>query len=112
MQVDLTPQVVVTAIGVGLALQTAVITVAIMIRGTAKDLARESAAREQAEKATEARLLVVERELHKHDVELHGLGLRVDANERDIIAAATTTAQHAQTLAALGPSRSDDRRRR
>lgn len=112
MQIELTPQVIVTAIGVGLAIQTAVVTVAILIRGTAKDLARESTAREQAEKATEARVVLVEREAHRHEVSLHGLDLRVEANERAVSAVTATMAQHAQTLASLGATRADERRRR
>jgi hypothetical protein len=112
MQIELTPQVIVGAIGVGLAVQTAIVTVAIMIRGTARDLARESAAREDAEKTTEARFVLVEREVHRHDIELHGLGLRVDATERGVASATSTIVQHAQTLAALGAAPRPDGRRR
>jgi hypothetical protein len=111
MQIELTPQVIVGAIGVGLAVQTAIVTVAIMIRGTAKDLARESAAREEAEKATEARFGVVEREVHKHDVALRGIEVRMDAVDRTTTATAATVAAHAQTLAALAAPRPSQRGR-
>jgi len=110
MQIELTPQVIVGAIGVGLAVQTAIVTVAILIRGTAKDLARESAAREEAEKATEARFGVVERD-HKHDVALRGIEVRMDTIDRTTTATAATVATHAQTLAALAAPRASQRGR-
>jgi hypothetical protein len=111
MQIELTPQVVVGAIGVGLALQTAIVTVAILIRGTARDLARESAAREETEKANDARFLSVERDVHRHDVALRAIEVRTDAVERTATSTAATVAAHAQTLAALTAARSGDRPR-
>ncbi|MBI2390504.1 MAG: hypothetical protein HYV09_13020 [Deltaproteobacteria bacterium] len=93
-------------------MQTAVVTVAIMIRGTAKDLARESAAREQAEKATEARLVIIERE----DTPARRRAARSRASPRSERTRAGcgggNVAQQAQALAALSKPRADDRRRR
>lgn len=111
MQIELTPQVIVGAIGVGLALQTAIVTVAIMIRGTAKDLARESTAREETEKANDARFASIERDVHRHDVALRAIEVRTDVVERSAAATAATVAAHAQTLAALTAARSADRSR-
>lgn len=111
MQFELTPQVIVAAVGVGIAVQTAIVTVAVLIRGTAKDLARESAAREESEKTTEARFNALERQVHAHDVALHGLTLRADVAERGLSSATSSLAQHALAIAAFA-ARPDDRRRR
>lgn len=111
MQIEITPQIVVATIGIGLAVQSAIVAVAVMIRGTAKDLARESKEREDAEKATEARFAVVERDVQTHSVALRAIEIRTDATERTLASTAATVAAHGQTLAALAASRSEDRPR-
>ncbi len=100
MQIEITPQIVAATIGIGFAVQSAIIAVAVMIRGTAKDLARESKEREDAEKATEARFAVVERDVHQHAVALRAVEVRADAADRSLSATAATVASHAQALAA------------
>jgi len=111
MQIEITPQVVVATIGIGMALQSAIIAVAVMIRGTAKDLARESKEREDAEKATESRFAVVERDVQNHSVGLRALEIRTDGMERTLGSTTATVAAHGQALAALAAARPEDRPR-
>lgn len=112
MQIEITPQIVVATIGIGLALQSAIVAVAVMIRGTARDLARESREREEAEKATEARFALLEKDARAHAVELRTVEVRSEANERAMSSLAATVGAHAQAIAALGTGVRDERRRR
>jgi len=113
VQIEITPQIVIATVGIGFAVQSAIVAVAVMIRGTSKDLARESKEREDAEKATETRFVLVERDVRQHAIALHGLEVRTQVVERTVDVTATTIAGHAQELAALAAAaRADDRRRR
>jgi len=78
MQLDVTPALIVSAAGVGLAFQAAVIGVAVMIRGTAKDLAKESAARVETEKAVDARFVELAKESTTHTVAIRTLETRAN----------------------------------
>lgn len=89
-----------------------VVAVAVMIRGTAKDLARESREREDAEKATEARLAVIERDAQAQAVALRTVEVRSETTERAVTSLAATVVAHAQALAGLGNAPRDERRRR
>jgi len=109
MQIEITPQIVVATIGIGFAVQSAIVAVAVMIRGTAKDLARESKEREDAEKATESRFAIVERDSLAHAVTLRALEVRADAAERTIQATVATVSAHSEALAALDAVRVEDR---
>jgi len=112
MQIEITTQIVVATIGIGFAVQSAIVAVAVMIRGTAKDLARESKEREDAEKATEARFAIVERDSQAHAITLRALEVRADAAERTIQATVAIVNAHGQALAAIGSARPEDRSRR
>lgn len=111
MQIEITPQIAIATVGIGLALQSAIIAVAVMVRGTAKDLAREQKERDEAEKAVDARFAVVEREMQTHAVAIRALEVRAEAADRAVGSLTSASASHAQALATLDAARAERRRR-
>jgi len=112
MQIELSPHYVIAAASLAVTIQGVIVGVALMIRGTAKDLARESQSREEQSKATNARLADLEAKDHGHSVALATTTTRIDTLDRSVQGTATTVAGHATAISALEAWREHEERRR
>ncbi|MBI2392833.1 MAG: hypothetical protein HYV09_24825 [Deltaproteobacteria bacterium] len=94
MQVEITPALLVSAAGVGLAFEAAIVGIAVMIRTTARDLAKETAAREESERAHSARFDELTRSCQGQAIAIRTLEIRTETTDK-------TVQRHGEALEAL-----------
>lgn len=112
MQIDLSAPYAVAAASLAVTIQGVIIGVAVMIRGTAKDLARESKRREEQAQEANAQPAALTTKDQEKSVALATALTRIEAVERLASSAATLAAEHAVSLAAIESWKPRDERRR